>query len=43
MKFNESYFEEVVQKMTENRNVYGAILCVENGDGSISWSRLRVI
>jgi D-alanyl-D-alanine carboxypeptidase len=24
--------------MTKNRTVYGAILCVENGDGSVSWN-----
>ena len=33
-----SLLESIAQNMTKNRNVYGAILFVENGDGSISWS-----
>jgi len=33
-----SLLANITQGMTKNRNVYGAILCVENGDGSIAWS-----
>lgn len=35
---NDSFLAEVTNKMPRSRSVYGAILCVENGDGSISWS-----
>ena len=28
---------QVTGEMTRNRNVYGAALCVENGDKTISW------
>ena len=35
---NQSFLKTITQSMTKNRNVYGAILCVESGDGSISWS-----
>lgn len=35
---NESFLAGVTNKMIKNRSVYGAILCVENGDGSVSWS-----
>ncbi len=34
---NESFFNTAVQHMLKNRSVYGAVLCVENGDSSISW------
>jgi hypothetical protein len=34
---NESFLEEVTSKMIKNRHVYGTILCVESGDGSLSW------
>jgi len=34
---NESFLTSVTNNMTRNRNVYGAVLCVENSDGSISW------
>jgi D-alanyl-D-alanine carboxypeptidase len=36
-KLNESFFEQVAQKMLKNKNVYGAALCVEKGDSSVSW------
>jgi len=29
--------QNTVDRMVRNRSVYGAILCVENGDGSLSW------
>ncbi len=35
---NQTLLTSVIQNMTNNRHVYGAILCVENGDSSISWS-----
>jgi len=34
---NNSFFEEIVNKMVTNSSVFGAILCVENEDRSISW------
>ena len=37
-KLNNSFFNSIVQKMLKNKNVYGAILCVENGDASHSWT-----
>lgn len=37
LKLNELYFEQVTTKMLKNRSVYGAALCVESGDSSISW------
>jgi len=37
-KLNSRLFSQVVGKMTRNRNVYGAALCVENGDRSVSWA-----
>lgn len=33
-----SLLADITHDMVKNRHVYGAILCVENGDGSISWS-----
>lgn len=35
---NESFLTNVTNNMTRNRSVYGAIICVENSDGSIAWS-----
>lgn len=35
---NESFLSDVTNKMIKYRSVYGAILCVESGHGSISWS-----
>lgn len=32
-----SFFEQVVEKMIKSRSVFGAVLCVENGDKTISW------
>ena len=29
--------QNTVKRMVRNRSVYGAILCVENGEGSLSW------
>jgi len=37
-KINEQFLKQVVEKMTKNRNVFGAALCVENSDRSISWA-----
>jgi D-alanyl-D-alanine carboxypeptidase len=34
---NELTFNQVVQKMLKNKSVFGAVLCVENNDSSISW------
>ena len=36
-KLNGLFFEEVAQKMLKNKSVFGAVLCVEKGDSSISW------
>lgn len=36
-KLTEVFFEQIVNKMLKNNSVYGAVLCVENGDSSISW------
>ncbi|MFN7037297.1 MAG: serine hydrolase, partial [Bellilinea sp.] len=36
-KLNETFFEQVTRKMMKNKSVFGAVLCVENGDSSISW------
>ncbi len=35
---NNQFFSQVVEKMTKNRNVFGAALCVENCDESVSWA-----
>jgi D-alanyl-D-alanine carboxypeptidase len=35
---DESFLADVTKKMINNRSVYGAILCVESGDGSLSWN-----
>ncbi|WP_040378377.1 serine hydrolase domain-containing protein [Dethiobacter alkaliphilus] len=37
-RVNESLLENVVNNMARNRNVLGAVLCVEKGDGSFSWT-----
>lgn len=34
---NEAFFEEVIGGMQKNKHVYGASLCVESGDSSVSW------
>lgn len=34
---NESFLNHIVEKMTRKRNVFGSVLCVENGDNTISW------
>ena len=36
-KLNRKIFDQVVQKMLRNKSVFGAVLCVEKGDASISW------
>jgi D-alanyl-D-alanine carboxypeptidase len=36
-KLKDTFFEQVTQNMLKNKNVYGAVLCVENGNSSISW------
>ena len=36
-KLNELFFRQVAQQMLKNKNVFGAVLCVEKGDSSISW------
>jgi D-alanyl-D-alanine carboxypeptidase len=36
-KLNEALFEQVTQNMLKNRQVFGAVLCVEKRDSSISW------
>jgi D-alanyl-D-alanine carboxypeptidase len=37
-KLNNQFLSQVVEKMTKNRNVFGAALCVENSDRSVSWA-----
>ncbi len=37
-RLDDSFLNEVAQKMLRNRSVYGAILCVESGDSSLSWT-----
>ncbi len=37
-KLNESFFKQISEKMLRNRSVFGAVLCVENADGSVSWT-----
>ncbi len=37
-KLNSQFFGQVVEKMTRNKHVYGAALCVENSDRSVSWA-----
>ncbi len=37
-EINDAFLTDAVNKMIKNRSVYGAILCVESGDGSLSWS-----
>ncbi len=37
-KLNSRFFSQVAEKMTRNRNVFGAALCVENGVRSVSWA-----
>ena len=36
-KLNETFFRQAAQKMLKNKSVFGAVLCVESGDSSISW------
>lgn len=35
---NETFFKQQVDNMLRNKSVYGAILCVETGDNSVSWA-----
>lgn len=35
---DKSLLANITKGMIKNRHVYGAIFCVENGDGSVSWS-----
>jgi D-alanyl-D-alanine carboxypeptidase len=37
-KLNSAFFNQVAQQMLKNKSVFGAVLCVENGDSSISWA-----
>ena len=37
-QLDEALFDRVVRKMVKNRSVFGAILRVENGDGSVSYT-----
>ena len=37
-KPDSQFFSQVTEKMIRNRNVFGAALCVENGDRSVSWA-----
>ena len=37
-QLDEALFDRVVRKMVNNRSVFGAILRVENGDGSVSYT-----
>ena len=36
-KLNQDKFYEIAQKMLKNKHVYGAVLCVENTDSTISY------
>lgn len=36
-KLNPSLFEKTTADMLKTRNVHGGVLCVEKGDGSLSW------
>ena len=36
---DERLVRDSVQKMLRNKSVYGAVLCVENGDASVSWTQ----
>ncbi len=35
---SDEFLERTVRKMAANRSVYGAILCVEDGRGTLGWS-----
>jgi D-alanyl-D-alanine carboxypeptidase len=35
---NEELFNYMLNKMVDNKKVFSAVLCVENGDGSLSWT-----
>lgn len=37
-QLNETFFKQQVDNMLRNKSVYGAILCVESGDSSVSWA-----
>jgi D-alanyl-D-alanine carboxypeptidase len=37
-KITDKFLSQVTEGMTRNRNVYGAALCVENEDKTISWA-----
>jgi CubicO group peptidase (beta-lactamase class C family) len=37
-KFNEAFLQGITESMLKNKSVYGAILCVESGDSSLSLS-----
>lgn len=37
-KLNESLLNQVGSGMVNNKSVYGAVLCVESGDKSLSWA-----
>ena len=36
-RLDESYLNDLTKNMLNNKNVYGAIFCVENSDASLSW------
>jgi hypothetical protein len=38
-KITPAFFNQVAQQMLRNKSVFGAVLCVENGDSSISCGR----
>jgi D-alanyl-D-alanine carboxypeptidase len=35
---SEELLNQVIQRMVANRRIFGAVLCVENGDRSLSWT-----
>ncbi len=37
-ELNEAFLEQLVQKIIRKKNVYSCVLCVESGDGSLSWT-----
>ncbi len=37
-ELNEAFLEQLVQKIVRKKNVYSCVLCVESGDGRLSWT-----
>ena len=41
-KINEAFFRKLLTKMVEHKHIFSAVLCVENGDKSISWTGAEI-